>query len=308
MNKKIFQKIILFSIIAITILCTSSFATISIEDSLKLASSSVNEIEETAEDINSHLKSLSIDGYEIYPEFNRNTTKYYLSIPSDVESVDVNAEPEVEDAKVRISGDDDFSMGANEITITVTSKSGRTTKYTINAVMSEDSGPKLKNLTVEGATLSPEFSNDKHLYRVTMELIKVDKIEPLKIETITEDEDTKVEIIGNTDLKEGENLITILLEYDDEYTTYQIIADISSKVAVTLKQEQDDFFTKTANAVIEFAKKLFDTEQKRIAFAVAGGVVIGIAIIIIINVIHKKTKARKNKEQIKKRVRWTGGK
>ena len=53
---------------------------------------------------NKYLSSLEIDGYELSPEFNKNTMEYYVIIPQDINSLDIVAEPEVEGAVVRISG------------------------------------------------------------------------------------------------------------------------------------------------------------------------------------------------------------
>ena len=303
MKQNKLYKIIILTITAVIIMTASFNGKVYANEIMKLASSSSTNTTENIEDLNNYIKSLTVKGYEIYPEFNRNTTEYFLSIPTDVEELDVKAETEAEDSTVRISGEDDLSLGANEITITVTSKSKKTKKYIINAIMTEDDGPKLKSLEVEGATLTPEFSESKYLYKTSLEQIKVDKLEALKINAVPNNESATIEILGNDNLTEGENIITILVKYDDEMTTYQIIADISSKVAVTSEEGVDNFFVTTFNKAKEWIQKILDTEQKRISAIVAGGVVLFAIIVIIIISKHKKRKARKNKEQIKKRVR-----
>ena len=59
---------------------------------------------EKARKANKNLSELEVEGYEIFPEFNKNTINYYVIIPDGVTSLDINAEPEMEGAIVRISG------------------------------------------------------------------------------------------------------------------------------------------------------------------------------------------------------------
>ena len=50
---------------------------------------------------NNFLKSLTVTGYELTPEFNKNITTYYLVVPEDVKEVEVLAETEVEEASIK---------------------------------------------------------------------------------------------------------------------------------------------------------------------------------------------------------------
>ena len=53
---------------------------------------------------NKNLTSLEVKGYTMSPYFNKNNLTYTVIIPEDVTSIEINAEPEVEGAIVRISG------------------------------------------------------------------------------------------------------------------------------------------------------------------------------------------------------------
>ena len=79
-------------------------------------------------------------------------------------------------------------------------------------------GLSLKTLVITGVELSPEFSPTVYEYTATIE--GADSVEVIALPTI---EDAEVEIVGNTNLVMGENLITILVKNDEEVKTYQII-------------------------------------------------------------------------------------
>lgn len=83
------------------------------------------------------LKSLSIDGYDISPSFNKNTTQYSLTVPNDVKSIRVRAE--ANDSKARVSGAGTISLdeGNNKINVVVTAENGNKKTYSINVTVKE---------------------------------------------------------------------------------------------------------------------------------------------------------------------------
>lgn len=66
------------------------------------------------------LASLSVKDYNINEKFDENTLDYTLSVPFEVEKLEINAVPADENAKVEIKGADNLKVGENIITITVT--------------------------------------------------------------------------------------------------------------------------------------------------------------------------------------------
>lgn len=80
----------------------------------------------------------------------------------------------------------------------------------------------IKSLEIEGISLSPKFSPNVYEYRI---IVKQD-INELKINAVPTLEDATITIAGNTNLKEGENLITIVVyNADNQVATYQITAN-----------------------------------------------------------------------------------
>lgn len=81
----------------------------------------------------------------------------------------------------------------------------------------------LSKLEIKNSTLSPKFDVETYEYTIG---IKED-ISSLEIEAVANNENATVEIIGNENLQDGENVITILVTNAEtgEVATYQIIVN-----------------------------------------------------------------------------------
>lgn len=86
---------------------------------------------------NNYLKSLSVEGYELSPTFDKETLEYTVDLDSTVESIKVNAS--VDDNKASLIGDGEKSVveGSNTIEIVVTAQNGNTRTYKIIANVKE---------------------------------------------------------------------------------------------------------------------------------------------------------------------------
>ena len=86
---------------------------------------------------NNYLKSLSVDGYELDPKFDKETLEYTIELDSTVESIKVNAL--VEDSKASLIGDGEKVVveGSNTIELVVTAQNGNTRTYKIIANVKE---------------------------------------------------------------------------------------------------------------------------------------------------------------------------
>lgn len=79
-------------------------------------------------DANTNLETLAIEYYTLEPEYYSNITDYHIEISSTENSVNILAIPEDEDAKVKITGNDNLKYGKNNVIVNVTAKNGITTK------------------------------------------------------------------------------------------------------------------------------------------------------------------------------------
>lgn len=304
--KKINAKhLITCAIIALLCLFTNSVTyanQINNNDIIKIAES--NNKEKDPEEENFYLKSLTIDDYDMYPEFNKNTNHYYVSIPTDVSSLEVNAEPETDKSSVKITGNSRLSKTENTITIDVTAKNREIKRYTITVTKQADNGLKLEKLEIEGAELSPNFSENKYYYTTSIKLTKEgDSLNPLNITATPNDESAEVTILGNEEITEGDNLITIMISNDDDdISIYQVNASITSQTMVTTFQDTSSDFVKFVDKGKEEVVKWFEDEHKKIATIIAGMVVLVVIIILVIINLVRSHKSRKNAEKLKKRA------
>ena len=187
---------------------------------------------------NKNLSSLSIEPYTLTPEFNPEVTEYTLTVGANVESIDVKAEAEDENATVEITGNDNLLMGDNTIEIKVTAEDETVRTYTINVTKEEGEQLALTELSVTGYTLTPEFSGDVYDYTID---ISDTTVTNLDVKAVSNDENTTIEIVGNTDLKVCENIITILVKSEDgnNIVTYQITANINAPAAATTEDNNN---------------------------------------------------------------------
>lgn len=140
-------------------------------------------------------------------------------------SLEVEAIAEDEAADVKVTGNDNLLMGENTVEITVTAEDGTVKTYKIYVTKGEEASLGLSELTVEGYTLNPEFSTD--IYEYTLDVTDT-SITSLNVQAISNVENAEVEIVGNTDMKVGKNVITILVKSEnDEIATYQIVVNIT---------------------------------------------------------------------------------
>lgn len=242
--------------------------------------------EETAD--KNYLKSLSVEKYDMYPEFNKNTTTYYVVIPTSVNEVDVNPETEDSEAKYTVTGNTKIAKGGGIIKVTVTPKSGSKRTYTINVSKQDDNNLKLSKLEIANATLTPEFSPTKHYYSADISMMN---ISPLDITAEANDSSAKVEIIGNdSTLVEGNNLVSIILTKGDEVTTYEVNVNITKQFTFEQRTGGNEKIAELTDKVKDKADNFFSNEENVLATLVAVAFVLIIIIILVIVKIRRKNK------------------
>ena len=87
-----------------------------------------------------NLKSLTIDGYSLTPEFNKDTLEYSVTVPSTVDKVNINAVKNDNRATVEGDGEKEVVEGSNPFEIVVTAQNGASKTYKINVIV-EDINP-----------------------------------------------------------------------------------------------------------------------------------------------------------------------
>lgn len=262
---------------------------------------------------NAKLSNLGITPND-FTGFKAGTTTYNATVPNNVTSVSVYAKVQAPGAKYSVSGPyKNLQVGTNAIKVTVTAPDGKTTNtYTIyvarQAAKDEEVTPNVidednqeENEEQTGTEnpeenqeqealgllsiaideeheiyLNPEFKTD--VYEYTIEL-KEDLTE-IPLTAIANRENAKIEIEGNEDLKEGENLITITVT--DEETEETVEYKITVKKGVIAREETAQNENKKSE------------ETKWLIIAVATGAVAVIVIIIVSCILIKRRRKFEN--------------
>ncbi len=176
---------------------------------------------------NKNLKSLKVSPSSLDSDFVASTTEYTMTVGSDIDTIKVEAVAEDSKAKVSISGNKSLKVGTNTISIKVTAEDETVRTYKIIVTKEKQEQLKLKELLVGGMPLQPEFDGNIYEYTITLD---DNNVSELNITATPNKEKANVEILGNTQLKAGENTITILLKSEDgsETATYQIKVNVSA--------------------------------------------------------------------------------
>lgn len=231
------------------------------------------------------------------------TSGYEVTVENNVDRINVNVSKEDSKSSVSLLNKTNsdtgkswvyIAEGNNEIDVTVTAENGTTKKtYTINVTRKakeeqpqeepeqpEEETPEepmeeafgLSELKIEGLELSPQFQTDIYEYKINLN----DDLEKLNVTTLATEANSTIEILGNEDLKEGENVITILVkgENEEKTATYQIIVNKTMPIIENIKNMEQDHQ--------QMIKKI-------ILVSAAGGVIL---IIIIASIIVKIKKSK----------------
>ena len=210
---------------------------------------------------NANLSNLGIKPND-FTGFKAGTTSYNVTVPADVEAVEVYATAQDSKSKIAGTGKKQLQEGENKLEVTVTAEDGTKKTYTINVTKSgktenteeneeneeteenkeneetNESSKGLSELKIEDLELTPKFQTD--IYEYTLKYVGTETT--LDINAIATDVNYIVEITGNKDLQEGENIITILVSDAEENTiaTYQIKVNKSIAEETEMQEEEQN--------------------------------------------------------------------
>lgn len=180
---------------------------------------------------NNYLKSLSIDGYELQPVFNKDTLEYKVDLKIDTTKINVLAQ--AEDAKATIKGTGEVTVndGANTIIVTVVAENGNEKQYKINATV------------LEPDPIEVKINNKKYtvIRKGKIENVPSDFVES-KIKIKDQDiiayksEIAKLTLVGLKD-EEGKTSLFIYNASSNEYKAFQEIKSNGASLII-LEQQQ----------------------------------------------------------------------
>lgn len=273
--------------ISIIILAIIGILLISSSNILATSTNYVNDFSEETSSENqdgNNLKSLSVDGYEIYPIFNKNIKQYTVVVPEEIKEISVYAIPESSDAKVVITGNTNMTKKENTINVICKSKRGINKVYQIISTRQSSNGLELNELSIDGIELSPKFESTIFQYKAAVQM-KENEIKPVQITAKSNDDSASIEILGNDDkLEIGDNTITILLSKSKITTVYQVVLNITEPNSIIQTNNTDNSTIGKIKLNLKSAKEniknFFSNEDNKISTLIAVAVTVFILIII----------------------------
>lgn len=164
---------------------------------------------------NNFLKSLSVEGYSLNPEFNKDKLEYSLDVAKDVTSVTIKATAEDSTAKITGVGEVNVTEGINTLNVVVSAENGSTKTYVIKVNVAEKDPIKTK---INGSDYTVVRNKDS--------LTKPENYEEKTIKIDGKDvpafynEITKFTLVGLKDDKGNINLY-VYDKKENKYTLYQ---------------------------------------------------------------------------------------
>ena len=245
---------------------------------------------------NAYLSSLQINVEGISPRFNKNTTKYYLTVDNTIDSIKVTAIPEDKNAKIDILGNTNLELGSNTITIQVTAENKTLQRnYLIEVTKTDDpnnANTNLENLAIENVTLTPEFRGDVLEYSASVG----SDIETLNILAVPEIEGANVNITGGDKLIFGNNVITITVTAKNGTSIKNYNVNIYRKTESEETEEQRQLIEENnnieENIVNNSANNNIENEDKNTFLKIFFVVLLILIIAIIVYIIWKNRKKK----------------
>lgn len=189
---------------------------------------------------NKNLSSLSIEGIELDPKFNKETTQYAAKVDGDVTELKIDAKAEDSKAKVTVEGNKDLKEGDNVIKVKVTAEDDTTRTYFITVTQGEgtvtDSEIRLTELKIDRVDFDGIFKPDTYRYELTLQ----DYVKNLDITATANQPDAQIEISGNEEFKEGKNAVVILVTSADGSKTANYRIEVNVPAEVVANTEEDD--------------------------------------------------------------------
>ncbi len=182
---------------------------------------------------NANLSNLGINPND-FKGFNPSVTTYDVIVPNETTSVEVYANAQNKNSTISGIGKKELKEGLNSINIIVTAEDGTSKTYTINLtrqqsnsteneVKQEEVPTRLEQLKIEGCKLNPEFNSEIYEYNVEF----TGDLNKLNIEAQSNNENAKINIIGNENLIKGNNTIEIQVTDPESDKTLSYIINVN---------------------------------------------------------------------------------
>lgn len=184
------------------------------------------------------LKDLSIDGYKLTPEFNKDTLEYSVTVPSTVNKVNILATKNDSTASIDGIGEKEVVEGSNPFEIVVTAQNGASKTYKINVIV-EDINPivvKINNKEFSVVKRSDKLEKPTGFDETTV------KIGDIEVPAFKSDI-LKITLVG---IKDSDGNISLAIYNNGKYELYnEINSNQITIYLLDLPKNSNGFITKT---------------------------------------------------------------
>ncbi len=220
----------------------------------------LNNIEEeegiSNEPNNANLQILRLNIEGIVPNFNNDVLNYYLTVTQNISNIEILAIPENVNATVEIEGNTNLKIGLNNIKIKVISEDKTQSKvYNIEVTKTvnlEDANTNLETLAIENVLLNPAFENNITQYNCEI----ANNQDSINILAIPEKENASVKIEGQNNLKEGENIVKIIVTAPNGFTKKEIEIKVYRR-----NTEEEKIYQEEQSKMEEKLEKAYEIEK-----------------------------------------------
>lgn len=216
-------------------------------------------------DDNTNLSILRLDQEGISPDFNKDIKEYYFIANNTINDLGITAIPENSGATVTVTGNKNLKIGENTIEIKVESKDkSKTSIYKIYVSKTDNielANANLETLAIRQGTLEPEFDSNMTKYKVEI-ANEIDKIDLL---AVPQKENATVKIIGNGEMKEGDNLVQIVVLAENGTTNkkYEVLVHRRNGEEEKKYEEEREYQAERLSTVLEEEKQKEINNDKR---------------------------------------------
>ena len=239
---------------------------------------------------NSNLAVLRLNKPGIVPDFTKEIKEYYITVSENINNLEITAIPENLNSTVDITGNNNLKSGLNTIKVKVTSENNKKqTEYKIYVTKTnneETANANLETLAIENAILEHDFVENITDYKATVD----NNIENLNILAIPQNENANVKIEGASNLKIGDNNITVTVYAENKITfrKYKIVVHRQSIEEQTQKEkeyEQNKNANVEAVSLIDNSKQILDVQKQNLEIESKNSmwIIIGILAIILVS-------------------------
>lgn len=208
-------------------------------------------------DDNTNLSILRLDQEGISPDFNKDIKEYYFVTDKAINNINITAIPENSGATVTIAGNKNLKIGENTIDIKVESKDkSKTSVYKIYVTKTNNielANANLETLAIRQGVLEPEFDSNMTKYKVEI----ANNIDKIDILAVPQKENATVKIIGNGEMKEGDNQVQVIVLAENRTTNkkYDVIVHRRNQEEEQKYAEERKYQAERLSTILEEEKQ-----------------------------------------------------